>query len=155
LKKSAGILLYKSDEQLKFFLVHPGGPYFIKKDEGAWSIPKGEFLDPENPLHAAKREFKEETGFEAAGNFIPLSPVKQKNGKIVYCFAVEGSIDADRIVCNTFSMEWPPRSGISREFPEVDKGGWFTYQEAIKKIIPAQLLFIDELIHKLNFRDQK
>src|SRR6476661_8829908 len=114
--QSAGILLYRLLTEPEFFLVHPGGPFFAKKDMGAWTIPKGEFTQPETPLEAALREFKEETGLELTSKGIELAPVKQKSGKIVYAWAIEGNIDPDKLVCNTFQLEWPPHSGTFREF---------------------------------------
>ena len=111
-KQSAGTLLYRFREKnLEVFLVHPGGPFWAKKDEGAWSIPKGEFEEGENPLEAVIREFEEETGQRISGNFQPLKPVKQEGGKIIYAWAIEGEADADKITSNTFQMEWPPSSG--------------------------------------------
>ena len=143
---SAGILLYRRKEGvLQVFLVHPGGPFFASKDEGAWSIPKGELDEGEDPLAAAEREFAEETGCRPAGNFHPLSPVTQKGGKVVIAWAVEGDCGADRIRSNMFTMEWPPRSGRPLEFPEVDRAGWFTVDEAKQKINPAQAALVDEL----------
>ena len=150
-KKSAGILLYRIKNQLlELFLVHPGGPLHVKRDEGAWSVPKGEFTDDEDPLTAAKREFAEETGAAVEGNFIELSPVKQKSGKIVYAWAVEGDLDERQLVSNLFTMQWPPRSGRYQSFPEIDRGEWFSVQTARQKIIPAQAAFIDELVQLLN-----
>src|SRR5215213_3631339 len=112
MNKSAGILLFRRNKQnIEFFLVHPGGPFWAKKDAGAWSIPKGEYNDNEDALAAAKREFEEETGQSIAGDFIELKPLKQKGGKIVQAYAVEGDVDADNIRSNTFEMEWPPKSG--------------------------------------------
>ena len=148
--QSAGILLYrKTNKQLQVFLVHPGGPFFKNKDLGAWSIPKGEFLDDEEPLTAAKREFEEETGQiidNGAGDFIPLNPVKLKSGKKVYAWAVEGDINHETIVSNLFEMEWPPKSGRKQSFPEIDRAGWFNVEEAKLKINKAQAAFIEELI---------
>ena len=145
-KKSAGLILYRyRNLQLEVFLVHPGGPFWAKKDEGAWSIPKGEYGDEEDPLTAARREFKEETGCEAIGQFITLSPIKQPGGKIISAWAVEGDCRADIINSNTFTMEWPPRSGRQAEFPEVDRAGWFSLKQAKKKILKGQVGFIDEL----------
>ena len=115
------------------------------KDAGAWSIPKGEFEAGEDPLEAAKREFKEETGFAVAGNFIELTPVKQPGGKVVYAWAVMGDCEAESIKSNTFSLEWPPRSGKRKEFPEVDRAGWFTPEVAREKILKGQLNFLEEL----------
>jgi predicted NUDIX family NTP pyrophosphohydrolase len=149
-KKSAGILAYRKKDGTEVFLVHPGGPFFKKKDEGVWSIPKGEFEETESPLAAARREFIEETGFELIGEFIELKPIKQKAGKIVYAWAVETDINEKEIQSNTFTMEWPPRSGKAQEFAEIDKAGWFTISEARLKINPAQVALIDELIEKLT-----
>lgn len=145
-KKSAGILLYGFREaKLEAFLVHPGGPFWAKKDAGAWSIPKGEFAGAEDPLAAAKREFQEETGFTVAGNFIALPALKQASGKLVFAWAVEGDYDAATIKSNTFSMEWPPRSGQRMEFPEVDRAGWFPLDIAREKILKGQAALLDEL----------
>jgi predicted NUDIX family NTP pyrophosphohydrolase len=145
-KQSAGILLYKlTNRQLQVFLVHPGGPFFRNKDDGAWSIPKGEYLDGEEPLTAAQREFKEETGQPINGSFVKLQPVKQKSGKIVHAWAVEGDIDHENIISNVFEMEWPPKSGKLTSFPEVDRAGWFTADVAKLKVIPAQAAFIVQL----------
>jgi predicted NUDIX family NTP pyrophosphohydrolase len=142
-KQSAGILLFKKSENgLLFFLVHPGGPFWKNKDFGAWSIPKGEFADGENPLDAAIREFSEETGTKLTGAFTPLKPIKLKSGKIVNAWATEGDINPDNITSNTFDIEWPPKSGKTLTIPEVDKGGWFTAAEAMEKINPAQAAFI-------------
>ncbi|MCR8556098.1 NUDIX domain-containing protein [Mucilaginibacter sp. BJC16-A38] len=144
--QSAGILLYrKAGNQLQIFLVHPGGPFFKNKDLGAWSIPKGEFTDDEEPLAAAKREFEEETGKKVDGDFIELNPVKLKSGKKVYAWAVEGDIDHEAIVSNLFEMEWPPKSGKKQAFPEIDRAGWFEADEAKLKINIAQAAFIEEL----------
>lgn len=145
-KQSAGILLYRKNHgQLQVFLVHPGGPFFINKDTGVWSIPKGEFLDNEEPLLAAKREFLEETGQPVDGVFIPLAPIQQKGGKKVFAWAVAGDIDHDAIVSNTFELEWPPRSGKRKVFAEVDKAGWFPVAEALLKINLAQAALVEEL----------
>lgn len=145
-KQSAGILLFRNKEQLQFFLVHPGGPFWKNKDNGAWTIPKGEFTNEEDALAAAVREFQEETGKFLSGNFIELKPIKQKAGKIVFAWAIECDINADEIASNTFEIEWPPKSGRQQSFPEIDKAAWFTKEEAIKKINPSQIAFIDELI---------
>src|SRR5215203_6632069 len=124
MRKSAGIILYRrANNILEVFLVHPGGPYWQGKEEGAWTIPKGEFSEEEDPLDAAKREFQEETGFVIEGNFIELGQVQQKAGKLVLAWAAEGDIDANRIKSNTFRQEWPYKSGVWCSFPEVDKGG--------------------------------
>jgi predicted NUDIX family NTP pyrophosphohydrolase len=145
-KQSAGILLYrKTAHSLQVFLVHPGGPFFKNKDDGSWSVPKGEYLPDEDALTAAKREFQEETGHEIAGDFIALSPIKQKGGKTVMAWAVEGNIDPDNIKSNTFEIEWPPRSGKKQIFDEIDRGDWFDIAIAKIKINPAQSALIDEL----------
>jgi predicted NUDIX family NTP pyrophosphohydrolase len=145
-KQSAGILLYRiTDKQLQVFLVHPGGPFFRKKDEGAWSVPKGEYIDGEEPLAAAQREFEEETGQTISGNFVKLQPVKQKSGKVVQAWAVEGDIDHNAIISNLFEIEWPPKSGKRVSFPEIDRASWFTIEIAKQKIIPGQLGLIEEL----------
>lgn len=149
-KKSAGILLYRQTPEAEIFLVHPGGPFFMKKDAGAWTIPKGEFTDPESPLDAAFREFKEETGFFPTGTAIELTPVKQKGGKVIYAWAVPGDIDPTGIRSNTFTIEWPPHSGKQTTFPEIDKSGWFDEATAREKINPAQTALIDELLSKLT-----
>ncbi|MDP9077571.1 MAG: NUDIX domain-containing protein [Bacteroidota bacterium] len=144
--QSAGILLYrKAGSQLQIFLVHPGGPFFKNKDLGAWSIPKGEFSDNEEPLAAAKREFEEETGKKVDGDFIELNPVKLKSGKKVYAWAVEGDINHETISSNLFEMEWPPKSGKKQSFPEIDRAGWFEVDEAKLKINVSQAAFIEEL----------
>ncbi len=130
---------------MRCFWFIPGGPFGVKKDEGAWSIPKGEYTDEEDPLTAARREFKEETGHEAAGDFIPLSPLKQPGGKIISAWAVEDDCRAEAIKSNTFTMEWPPGSGKHTEFPEVDRATWFSIDQAKKKILKGQVGFIDEL----------
>lgn len=151
-KQSAGILLYRfRDNQLQVFLIHPGGPFFSKKDNGSWSVPKGEFNNDEKPLDAAKREFMEETGQPIEGKFLELEPVIQKAGKKVYAWAVEGNIDHKAIVSNLFEMEWPPRSGKKQTFPEVDKASWFDVEEAKAKINVAQFGFVEELIRTINF----
>ncbi len=146
-KKSAGILVYRlKDTVPEVFLVHPGGPFFLKKDLEAWSIPKGEYEASEDPLQAAIREFKEETGQDITGDFIQLTPVTQKGGKVVVAWAVEGDIDESLVHSNTFRMEWPPRSGKMQDFPEVDKGAWFTVAEGMKRINPKQAVLIEELV---------
>lgn len=150
-KQSAGILLYRKTEgKLQVFLVHPGGPFFKNKDDGGWSIPKGEFLDDEDPLKAAKREFEEETGQGIIGKFIHLNPIIQKGGKKVHAWAVEGDINHLSVKSNHFEMEWPPRSGRQQSFPEVDRAEWFDVDIAKVKINPAQVEFIEELVEKLG-----
>ena len=151
MRKSAGILLYKTtNNSTEFFLVHPGGPFWKGKENGAWSIPKGEYPEDEKPLSAAKREFEEETGKKITGNFIELQPIKQKGGKLVYAWAVEGDINAAGIVSNTYKMEWPYKSGKWQNYPEVDKAGWFTAEEARQKINPAQAALIDDLLERIS-----
>lgn len=150
-KKSAGILLYRYNKKtLEFFLVHPGGPFWKNKDAGAWSIPKGEFAEDEDGLLAAKREFEEETGHAVKGDFIQLTPIKQKSGKMIYAWGVEGDIDVYDIKSNIFEMEWPPKSGRKQEFPEVDKGAWFNEAQAKEKINPAQMALVEELIRSIK-----
>lgn len=153
-KKSGGILPFRfQDNHLEVFLVHPGGPLWAGKDEGAWSISKGLFEENESPLDAARREFKEETGFEVDGVFIELGRIKQPSGKIVFAWAVEKNLDERRIVSNKFMLEWPRRSGIMREFPEIDRAGWFDIESARKKILKGQQGFIDRLLHALDHPD--
>ena len=151
MKKSAGIILYRRKNIVpEIFLVHPGGPFWKNKDHGAWTIPKGEFTEEEDPLKAAMREFKEETGISIKGTFLELTPVKQKSGKLVYGWALEKDIDASTIKSNFFEIEWPPKSKQFKQFPEIDKGEWFTVAEAKQKINPAQVAFIDEVVSILN-----
>jgi predicted NUDIX family NTP pyrophosphohydrolase len=150
-KKSAGILLYRfSNNSTEVLLVHPGGPFWTKKALGAWSIPKGEFEPGEDPLDAAKRELEEETGIKADGYFIELTPVKQKSGKLVYAWALQKDIDPANIKSNSFEVEWPPKSGKKKSFPEIDKAAWFNMEEARSKIIDGQMPLINELEAKLN-----
>lgn len=149
-KVSAGILLYRiKDDVLQVFLVHPGGPFWTKKDVGAWSIPKGLQEKDEELLDAAQREFREETGFSIAGKFIPLSPVIAYRGKEIHAWAVEGDCDPGKINSSTFNMEWPPHSGREQEFPEADRAGWFTISEAKEKINKGQVRLLDELVNIL------
>jgi predicted NUDIX family NTP pyrophosphohydrolase len=150
-KSTAGILMYRlRDHTIEVLLVHPGGPFWANKDAGAWTIPKGEFERDEDPLEAAKREFQEETGFSISGEFIELTPIKQAGGKIVYAWAVKGDCNTEAIRSNTFVLEWPPRSGKHREFPEVDRGGWFGLEHAREKILNSQIGLLDELISKIT-----
>jgi predicted NUDIX family NTP pyrophosphohydrolase len=144
-KRSAGILLFRRLPDLEVFLVHPGGPFWAKKDAGAWTIPKGEYGDGEEPLAAARREFEEETGSAVDGEFLALGEVKQSGGKVVTAWAIERDLDATSIRSNTFSMEWPPRSRKIREFPEIDRANWFSVGEAREKLIPAQTAFLERL----------
>ena len=149
-KQSAGVVLYRlRDSKVEIFLVHPGGPFWTKKDAGAWSIPKGEFADDENPLATAKREFAEETGCIIDGNFIELTPVKQPGGKLVYAWAVEGDCRAESIKSNLFTLEWPPRSGKRKEFPEVDRAAWFDLTTAKDKILKGQVALLEDLQRKV------
>ncbi|OPY55236.1 MAG: dihydroneopterin triphosphate pyrophosphatase [Methanosaeta sp. PtaU1.Bin112] len=148
---SGGILLFRFiGEKLQVLLVHPGGPFWSGKDEGAWSIPKGVFEEHESPLEAAKREFKEETGFEVAGQFIDLGEISQSRKKIVHVWANQSDFDASKAKSNKFSMEWPRNSGLVREFPEVDKAEWLDIETARKKILKGQIGFIDRLLGSLK-----
>jgi predicted NUDIX family NTP pyrophosphohydrolase len=150
-RKSAGLLMYrKRAGQVEVFLVHPGGPFWARKDEGAWSIPKGEFTDEEPPLDAARREFQEETGFIASGDFHPLTPIKQAGGKIVHAWTVEGDLDAGAIRSNTFRVEWPPHSGQWKTYPEVDRAAWFPLPQARERLLKSQLPLLDQLEHLLR-----
>ena len=145
-KRSAGLLFYRTKgDDTEVFLVHPGGPLWKNKDMGAWSIPKGEFEQDEEPLEAAKREFREETGLTATGDFMPLQPVRQPSGKVVYAWVQKADFDADTVKSNSFSMEWPRGSGRTAEFPEIDRGAWFPLGDAKRKILKGQLPFLDQL----------
>jgi predicted NUDIX family NTP pyrophosphohydrolase len=145
-KTSAGLLLFRERSgHLEVLLVHPGGPFWKNKDEGAWSIPKGELSDGEDPLAAARREFEEETGFRAEGEAIPLRQLKQAGGKVIHAWAVRGDLDPDHIRSNSFSLEWPPKSGRIQEFPEVDRAGWFPLDLARSKMLKGQVGFLDQL----------
>jgi len=146
---SAGILAFRRNRGLELLLAHPGGPYWRNKDAGAWSIPKGQ-VESGDVLACAKREFKEETGFTAAGELIPLQPVRLKGGKTVHAFALEGDFDLSKFASNEFEMEWPPRSGKRRSFPEVDRVAYFKVATARRKILPAQRAFIEELVRRLR-----
>jgi predicted NUDIX family NTP pyrophosphohydrolase len=149
MKRSAALLVYRrTGSGIEVFLVHPGGPFWAKKDFGAWSIPKGEFDESEDGLGAAKREFIEEVGQAIEGNFIALTPVKQRGGKMVHAWAVEGEVDPGAVRSNEFEMEWPPRSGRTARFPEVDRGQWFPMTEALRRILPAQAPILEELLAK-------
>lgn len=151
-KQSAGLLIYRQAPQLEVLLMHPGGPFWSKKDKGVWSIPKGEFTD-EEPLVAAKREFGEETGWQPprddGENFTALDSVKLSSGKTIYAWAVAGDYEVASLVSNTFKMEWPPLSG-EQEFPEVDKAAWFTLERAYVKLHPSQRPFLDRLSEQLG-----
>jgi predicted NUDIX family NTP pyrophosphohydrolase len=150
-ERSAGILLYRVDDRgLEVLLVHPGGPFFARKDDGAWGIPKGLYEDDEEPLAAARREFAEELGSPCpGGRALDLGEIRQKNGKRVTAWALEGDLDADAITSNTFTIEWPPRSGRRQEFPEIDRAGWFTLDAARVKILAAQAPLLDRLAEAL------
>jgi predicted NUDIX family NTP pyrophosphohydrolase len=146
-QRSAGILLFRrGGDGLEVLLVHPGGPFFARKDDGSWSIPKGLYEDGEEPLAAARREFEEELGSPCpGGDALELGEIRQKNGKRVTAWAIEGDLDAASIVSNTFELEWPPRSGRRRQFPEVDRAEWFTVEQAREKLLPAQVPLLDRL----------
>ncbi|MCW1908462.1 MAG: NUDIX domain-containing protein [Candidatus Saccharibacteria bacterium] len=150
-KQSAGIILYKNKPTgLEVLLVHPGGPFFARKNNGVWSVPKGEFED-EEPLQAAKREFAEELGYSAPeGEYIDLGFVKNKSGKTIFCFAIEGDFDPSHFKSNTFDLEWPPKSGEIQKFAEVDKAQWFSLDAGKIKLNPAQAELIDRLADKLG-----
>jgi predicted NUDIX family NTP pyrophosphohydrolase len=150
-KRSAGILLYRvAAGAPEVLLVHPGGPYWARKDAGSWSIPKGEYEDGEDPLACARREFEEETGTALTpGELVELGEVKQKGGKVVIAWGAEGDLNADSVTSNTFTMEWPPRSGRTVEFPEIDRAGWFELGAAREKLVPAQTEFLDRLLERL------
>ena len=146
-KKSAGLLLYREvDGALEVFLVHPGGPFWARKDDGAWSIPKGEIEGDEDPLAAALRETAEETGFRIEGEgALALQPLKQSGGKVVQAWAVVADVDPTALVSNDFTTEWPPKSGRVQAFPEVDRGAWFSLEAARGKILKGQAGFLDQL----------
>jgi predicted NUDIX family NTP pyrophosphohydrolase len=149
-KKSAGLLLFRDvSGYLEVLLAHPGGPLWTKKDEGAWSIPKGEFEVGEEPLAAARREFEEETGKAPSGDFIPLEPLRQPSGKVVFVWAVRGDLDPAQLKSNVFSMEWPPKSGRQQTFPEVDRAAWMSMETAMRKILRGQAPFLLQLQKKL------
>ena len=150
--RSAGILMYRRrDGALELLLVHPGGPYWARKDEGAWSIPKGEHTDGEDPLACARREFEEETGtVPPAGALVELGEVRLRSGKRVSAWAAEGELDAGAVRSNTFTVEWPPRSGRMQEFPEVDRAAWFAPEEARRRLLPAQAPFVDRLLERVR-----
>ena len=150
-RKSAGILLYRHGATgIEALLVHPGGPFWAKKDLGAWSIPKGEYDDDEDPEAAARREFLEEIGIEAEGKLTPLGEVKQKAGKLVTAFALEGDVDPSAIRSNTMKLQWPPRSGRWINVPEIDRAGWFTLAEAREKILAGQVPLLDRLHERVS-----
>ena len=145
-RRSAGLLLFRrKDHGVEVLLVHPGGPLWARKDEGAWSIPKGEIEDGEDPLAAARREFAEELGAPVSGNFIELVPIRQASGKMVHAWAVESDFDPATLTSALFSLEWPPRSGRQQQFPEVDRAEWFSIDDAKRKINTAQIALLDQL----------
>ena len=150
-KQSAGILLFRQVSSCtEVLLVHPGGPLWARKDEGAWSIPKGELAAGEDPLAAALREFEEETGHAPSGETLALEPVRQASGKLVHAWAVRGDLDPERVRSNTFTLEWPPRSGRRQEFPEIDRAAWFTLAEARAKILAGQADLLAQLRARLE-----
>ncbi|MBJ6752532.1 NUDIX domain-containing protein [Geomonas anaerohicana] len=150
-KQSAGLIMYRLvNGELEFLLVHPGGPLWAKKDLGVWSIPKGEYLSGEDPLEVARREFCEETGLTPEGEFRELSEIRQAGGKRVKAWFFAGDCDPATLTSNSFTMEWPPRSGRQKEFPEVDRAAWFTVPQAREKILPSQLPLIDQVTSLLQ-----
>lgn len=152
-KTSAGLILFrKRNQKLEVLLVHPGGPFWSKKDHGAWFIPKGELAEGEEPLAGAKREFEEETALKPEGNFLPLGTVKQKSGKTIHAWALAGDCDPDTLKSNTFTIEWPPKSGMMREFPEIDRAGFFTVAQAKAKMHPVEFPFLVRLQECLRAR---
>jgi predicted NUDIX family NTP pyrophosphohydrolase len=150
-KTSAGLLMYRLEQgTLEVLLVHPGGPFWARKDQGAWFLPKGELEPDEDPLSAARREFAEETGVEPHGPFAPLGNIRQKSGKVVLAWAVVGSWDTSALRSNTFQIEWPPRSGKQREFPEIDRAAFFPIEQASVRMHEAERPFLDRLIDLLR-----
>ena len=150
-KQSAGLLVYRQKQgALQFFLVHPGGPFWTKKDLGAWTIPKGEVDAGEDGLAAARREFAEEVGTSIDGAFIALTPRLQPSRKTIHAWAIEGDVDETRLKSNEFEIEWPPRSGKRQSFPEIDRGAWFSIEEAERRIQTGQIPFLDELRKHLS-----
>jgi len=150
-RKSAGLLPFrKTAAGLQVLLVHPGGPFWASKDNGAWSIPKGELVMDEEPLAAARREFREELGTEPVGEIIPLEPVKQPGGKLILAWAIQLDFDSSTLKSNTFSIEWPPRSGQQMTFPEVDRAEWFDIASARQRILKGQAPLLDQLLAKLS-----
>ena len=150
-KHSAGLIMYRvRAKYLEVFLVHPGGPFWANKDNGVWSIPKGEYAGDEEPFEVAKREFHEETGFVADGKFLDLGSIRQSGGKIVTAWAVEGDCDPERLQSNRFQIEWPPRSGRLLDAPEIDRGAWFSITEARERILKSQEPLLDKLCAMLQ-----
>lgn len=150
-KRSAGLLMYRIRQRsVEVFLVHPGGPFWESKDKGAWTIPKGQYLDDEEPLAAAKREFHEETGFVPSGEFLPLGTIRQLSGKFVEAWAFEGDCNPEDLHSITCEVEWPPRSRKMIEVPEVDRGGWFSIADAHEALLPKQRTFLSSLCERLG-----
>jgi predicted NUDIX family NTP pyrophosphohydrolase len=150
-KRSAGILMFRRrDREIEVLLMHPGGPFWAKKDAGAWSIAKGEYAEGDDALAVAKREFEEETGARPRGDFLPLGDIVQAGGKIVIAWALEGDFDPAALISNRFDLEWPPKSGRKISFPEVDRAQWFSLADARQKMLPAQREFITRLLHALG-----
>ncbi|RCS48273.1 NUDIX domain-containing protein [Bremerella cremea] len=150
-KISAGLLMFRREAgELQVLLAHPGGPFFRQKDAGAWTIPKGEVHEAEGAQQAALREFAEETGVVPLGDLIALTPIKQKGGKVVHAWAVEGTCDPSRLTSNTFTIEWPPKSGRQQDFPEIDRAEFFNLATAKQKINPAQVSLLEELVTKIE-----
>jgi predicted NUDIX family NTP pyrophosphohydrolase len=150
-KRSAGILMYRrAGPEIEVLLVHPGGPFWARKDLGAWSIPKGEYAEGEEPLAVALREFEEETGAQPRGKFLPLGEIVQPGRKVVTAWAVEGDFDVGTLKSNLFEMEWPPKSGRRASFPEVDRAEWFSIADARRKILRGQIPFLDRLLSALG-----
>jgi len=150
-KQAAGILLYRHGPRgLEVLLAHPGGPLWARKDLGAWTLPKGQFNDDEKPIAAAKREFEEEMGSPARGEFVEIGSIKQPSGKVVHAFVAESDFDVSTVQSNLFLLEWPPKSGQRAQFPEVDRAAWFSIEEARQKILKGQQPFLDRLLALLK-----
>jgi len=150
-KRSAGLLMFRRAKgEVEVFLVHPGGPFWTGKDAGAWTVPKGEYVDGEEPLDAARREFTEETGFKANGEFLELGTIRQNSGKLVSAWAFEGDCDPEKLVSNFCEIEWPIRSGKMIEIPEVDRGAWFSLAQARRAILKTQQPFLDVLADRVK-----
>jgi predicted NUDIX family NTP pyrophosphohydrolase len=150
-QQSAGLLVYRRGPAgVEFLLAHPGGPFWARRDAGAWSIPKGEIGEGEETLSAARREFGEEVGQSVEGDFRPLTPLRQRSGKVVHAFMVEADLDLSSFRSNLFEMEWPPRSGRIQTFPEIDRVAWFGPQEALERIVPGQSGFVREAAARLG-----
>jgi len=154
MKQSAGILVYRrKGAAIEVLIVHPGGPFWAKKDKGAWSVPKGEFEEGEEGQVAAKREFREELGHPVPeGEYVELGTVKNKSGKVIHAWAVEGDLDVSIVKSNTFQMEWPPKSGQQQDFQEVDKAGWFSPEKAMEKLNQAQVPLVERLTEELGIK---